>query len=82
MNNPTIYDRNIYKNRFKEIYNYNKFHFPLDNSILTNIITKQKNKSIRMNKSVALYERKDYKNRFFFSEFRTFITEVENEKNL
>jgi hypothetical protein len=35
-----------------------------------------------MNKSVALYERKDYKNRFFFREFRTFITEVENEKNL
>ena len=38
MNNSTIYDRNIYKNRFKEIYNKNKFYCPLDNYILSNIM--------------------------------------------
>ena len=34
MNKSNIYDRTLFKNKFKEIYNENKYIFPLSNNML------------------------------------------------
>ena len=38
MNKSNILDRNLFKNKFKEIYNDNKFHFPINNNKINYII--------------------------------------------
>ena len=43
MEQSTIYDRRLYKEEFKKLYNNNKYNFPLNNNLLSNIITKWKN---------------------------------------
>ena len=42
MNSSTIYDRKLFKDEMKNIYNNHSYHFPLDNNFLSNIITKKK----------------------------------------
>ena len=44
MDKSTIYDRRLYKEEFKNIYNKNKFNFPLNDNLLSNIISKWKKK--------------------------------------
>jgi hypothetical protein len=41
-NSSDIYDRSLFKNKFKEIYNKNKYNFQINNNMLSNIITKWK----------------------------------------
>ena len=43
IDSSSIYNRNLYKNKFKEIYNNNIYHFPINNKIFLNIMTKLKN---------------------------------------
>ena len=50
INTSTIYDRTLFKNKFKDIYNENKYNFPLNNNMLSNIITKWKNNSNKFTK--------------------------------
>ena len=38
MDNSTIYDRRLYKEEFKKIYNNNKYTFSLNDNFLSNII--------------------------------------------
>ena len=47
MNNSRIYGRALFKNQFKDLYNNNKYNFKIDNNLLSNIITKWKQKSNR-----------------------------------
>ena len=72
MNSSTIYDRRLYKESFKDIYNdkNNKFNFPLNNNFLSNIITKWKQNSYKFKKESALYEIKDKENRLLLREYR------------
>ena len=42
MNASTIYDRTLYKDKFKEIYNSEKYNFPLNDNIFSNIIGKMR----------------------------------------
>ena len=42
MNMSTIYDRKLYKEEFKKIYNSNNYDFPINNNIMSNIITNWK----------------------------------------
>ena len=35
MNKSTIYDRTLFKNKFKDIYNENKYNFPLNNNMFS-----------------------------------------------
>ena len=70
MEQSTIYDRRLYKEEFKKIYNNNKFNFSLNNNLLSNIITKQKNSSNRFNKYSILEKMKDYENRLISREYR------------
>ena len=63
MNSSEIFDRKLYKEEFKKLYNSRKFKFGIDNNVLSNIITKWKNKSNRFKKISAPENPKDYKNR-------------------
>ena len=42
MNKSSIYDRTLYKDQFKYIYNKNKYDFEINNNLLSYIITKWK----------------------------------------
>ena len=56
MNNSTIYDRRLFKQSFKDIYNdkNNKFNFSIKNNLLSNMITKWKQNSYKFKKESAL----------------------------
>ena len=82
MNNSNIYDRKLFKNKFKNIYNENKFNFPIDNNMLSNILNKWKNFSTKMNKFISLVETKDYKCRLIFRDFRSTLVYIETKKSL
>ena len=51
MNSSDIYDRKLFKDKFKEHYNSKKYNFTINNNMLSNIITKWKAASNRFNKS-------------------------------
>ena len=63
MNKSNIYDRTLFKNKYKEIYNENKYKFPLNNNMLSNIIKKWKNKSNRFTKFCIFKNQNGYENR-------------------
>ena len=83
MNSSTIYDRRLYKESFKDIYNdkNNKFNFPLNNNFLSNIITKWKQNSYKYKKESALYEIKDKENRLLLREYRLIPLEDSSREN-
>ena len=68
MNTSTIYNRQMFKDRFKEIYNdaSNKYDFEINNSMLNNIISKWKSTSIKFNKGNVLLNQYDYQKRLIF----------------
>ena len=75
MNKSNIYDRNLFKNTFKNLYNdkNNDYDFLLNDNLLSNIISKWKNNSIRFTKSVALKEIKDYDNNLFWENIEIYL---------
>jgi len=79
MNSSTIYDRGLFKDKFKEIYNKNSYKFPINNVFLSNIITKWKNSSNRFNKACVWENANDYENRLILRDFR--IINDESDKN-
>ena len=84
MNSSTIFDRQLFKESFKKLYNDEnvKYKFPLDNNFLSNIINKWKNNTYRFKKECILYDTKDYENRLIFREYRIIPQESEsNNKN-
>ena len=70
MNKSNIYDRTLFMSKFKELYNKNKYHFPLNNNLLSNIITKWKNNSNRFTKLCIFDNQYDYDNRFILRTYR------------
>ena len=80
MNSSEIFDRNLYKDEFKKLYNSRKFKFGIDNNFLSNIITKWKNKSNRFKKTSVSENPKDYNNRLILREFRTLHLNISNKK--
>ena len=79
MEQSTIYDRNLYKEEFKKLYNNNKYNFPLNNNLLSNIITKWKNTTNRFNKYSILENTKDKENRLILREYRCIPIEESNK---
>ena len=80
MNSSTIFDRSLFKDKFKEIYNKNSYKFPINNVFLSNIITKWKNSSNRFNKACVWENAKDYENRLILRDFR--IINDESDKTI
>ena len=75
MNNSSIYDRNLFKTKFLEIYNKNKFNFPMNTNFLSNIITKWRNSTNRFNKSTVWDNKYDYQNRLILRDYRSIYAE-------
>ena len=82
MNNSNIYDRHLFKESFKKIYNQNNslYKFPLKDNFLSNIISNWKRKSVRFKKEGVLYDDKDFENRQLLREFRIIPNLEENNK--
>ena len=55
----TINDRWLYKEEFNKLYNNHKYNIPLNNNLLSNIVTKWKNKTNRFNKYSIIENTKD-----------------------
>ena len=79
MEQSTIYDRRLYKEEFKKLYNNKKYNFPLNNNLLSNIITKWKNTTNRFNKYSILENTKDKENRLILREYRCIPIEDPNK---
>ena len=62
MNSSTIYDRKLFKNEIKKIYNNHTYLFSQYNNLLSNIITKWKNNSVNFTKFACLKNQFDYNN--------------------
>ena len=82
MNSSEIYDRNLFKDKFKELYNLNKYNFPINNNMLSNIITKWKTTSNRFNKKTIWDNIYDKQNRLILRDCRTLykIKNINNNK--
>ena len=84
MYSSTIFDRQLFKESFKKLYNNEnvKYNFPIDNNFLSNIINKWKNNTYRFKKEIILYDTKDYENRLILREYRIIPQESKsNNKN-
>lgn len=81
MNKSNIYDSNLFKNRFKDIYKEHNYTFPLNDNTLSNIITKWKNTTFKYNKTTILFNRYDYENRLILRDYRAIYIETEKRKN-
>jgi len=73
LNKTDIYDRNLFKNKFKEIYNQNQYNFTLNNDLLSNIINNWKRNSIKF-KKYSIYSNKYDYNNLILREFSSFIS--------
>ena len=80
MNKSSIYNRNLFKTEFKNLYNKNKYDFPINNNLISKIITKWKNSSLKMNKSIIFTDKYDHNNNLIFRDYRN-ITIYSTNKN-
>ena len=62
MNNSDIFDRNIFKEEFKKIYNNDHYNFSIDNIFLSNIITNWKRNTLKFHKLNILLNKYDFNN--------------------
>ncbi len=79
MDNSTLYDRRLYKEEFKKIYNNNKYKFSLNDNFLSNIITNWKKNSDRFTKLCIFKNKYDYEHRLILRDYRV-IPIVKNNK--
>ena len=70
MDNSTIYDRRLYKEEFKKIYNSKKFSFLLNDNLLSNIITNWRKNSDRFTKACIFKNKFGYQNRMILRDYR------------
>ena len=82
MNSSDIYDRNIFKTKFLELYNNKKYNFPISNNILSNIITKWKNNSNKFNKATLWDNQFDYQKRLILREFRILYKQKDGKNKI
>ena len=79
MNNSSIFDRRLFKNEFKNIYNKNKYSFEISDNFLSNIISKWRSKTDRFNKTTVLNNIYDYNNNQILREYRTLYLQLDNK---
>ena len=80
MNTSTIYDRTLYKNEFKKLYNKTPYNFEINNNFLSNLISKWKQNTNKFNKNCIFENIYDYQNRLILREFRNIYIEVPDKK--
>ena len=79
MEKSNIYDRRLFKEEFKKIYNQNKYNFPINENFLSNIISKWKKGSDRFTKMCVFKNKFDNENRLILRDYRI-IPIIENNK--
>ena len=70
MDNYNIYDRRLFKEEFKKIYNNKQFKFLLNENFLSNVISKWKKTSDRFTKMCIFKNKYDYDNRLILRDYR------------
>ena len=80
MNSSDIYDRTLFKSRFKDIYNEHKYNFQINKNILSNIITKWKNNCNHFTKATVWDNTTEYQNMLLLREFRIIMEKKEEKK--
>lgn len=72
INQSDIYDRRLFKEKFKKIYNNkdNIFNFSINDRMFSNIIIKWKKNNIRFTKASILVDSKDYEGMLILKEYR------------
>lgn len=76
MNDSNIYERKLYKEEFKKLYNDKEYDFPINDNLLSNLITKWKLYSIKFKNTSVLDNLYDYKNNLILREFRNLFVPV------
>lgn len=69
LDNYIIYDRKLFKTKFLNIYNKNKFSFSINQNLSSNIIIKWKNTSLRFTKQSILFNYKDFNNKLILRDY-------------
>ena len=80
MNKSSIYDRKIFKNGFRKIYNENNYNFPLQEDKLNNLIANWKLTTNKFNKFHILENTKDNNGRNLLREFRIYCNNYNSYK--
>ena len=79
MNKSNRFDHKMFRKKFRRIYKNNKYNFQLDNSLISNMISKWKTAT---NKSSVLYNAKDYQIRQILTDYRSLYIELENGQDV
>ena len=74
------YDMNLFRDKFKEIYNENKYNFPINDTKLNNNISLWKKSFNKFNKNSVLENEFDYEEKIISREYRLFY-QYETKKN-
>ena len=80
LNSSDIYDRVLFKENFKKIYNKYNYNFLINNDLLSNILSKWKRKSLNFTKYSTFQKKYDYNNDLILREF-LFINNSNEKKN-
>ena len=72
MDNSNIYDMKLFREKFKEIYNENKYNFPINEKRLNNIISSWKKSSNKFNKNTIFENEVDYEGKHILWEYKLF----------
>jgi len=80
MNTSNIYDRKLFKEKFKKIYNSKLYDFSLNDNMLSNIISKWKAMSENFKNTTVLKNKYDKEGRLILREFRSIYIPGEEKK--
>ena len=76
-----IYDMKIFRGRFKEIYNENKYNFPINDNRLNNIILSWKKSSNKFNKNTIFENEVDCEGKRMLRECKLFYQHEHKKQN-
>ena len=71
MNSSTIYDRKLLIDEKNKFYNNHSYSFPIDNNLLSNIITIWKNNTVNFTKFTCLKSQFDNNNNLVLKDNHT-----------
>ena len=82
MDNSNIYDMKLFRERFKEIYNENKYNFPINDNRLNNIISSWKKSSNKFNKNTIFENEVDFEEKHILREYKLFYQHEHKKQKL
>ena len=80
MNSSDIYDRRLFKKKFKDLYNNESYDYPINNNFLNNIIIRWRSKTTKFTKISVFENAYDYSNRLILREFQSIYIHIGKKK--